>query len=269
MSMIKLNDVHLKFPMMNYVSHSFQRALYNKVGGLLGRDAGDGAYTFVSALRGVSFHLSDGERLGVIGHNGAGKTSLLRLITGVYPPTRGTVEVNGKVNALTNITMGMDRNASGRKNIIFRLIFMGYSFTQAREAVDEIIDFSELGEFIDLPTRTYSTGMFLRLAFAISTHFAPEILVLDEVLAAGDLSFQKKALARIRDLVDKSRVIVLAAHNLKTIREYCTRAIILSQGVVVAEGSPEEMVQQYAQSTNAPKPGPVTGSPAEKAQPTN
>lgn len=246
--MIKLTDVHLRFPVMNYVSHSFQRALYNKVGGLLGRDARDGAYTFVSALRGVSFELSDGERLGIIGHNGAGKTSLLRVITGVYPPTRGTVEVNGRVNALTNVTMGMDSNASGRKNIVFRLIFMGYSFVQAREAVDAIIDFSELGDFIDLPVRTYSTGMFLRLAFAISTHFAPEILLLDEVLSAGDLSFQEKALRRIRELMEKSRIIVLAAHNLKTVTEYCSRAIILSQGVVAAEGPPGEMVKMYSES---------------------
>lgn len=245
--MIKLKKVHLRFPVMNYVSHSFQRALYNKVGGMLGRDVGDGSYTFVSALRDVTLELADGERLGVIGHNGAGKTSLLRLITGVYPPTQGTVEVNGKVNALTNVTMGMDSNASGRKNIVFRLVFMGYPFVQAREAVDEIIDFSELGDFIDLPMRTYSTGMFLRLAFAISTHFAPEILVLDEVLSAGDLSFQKKALQRIRELMGRSRVIVLAAHNLKTIKEYCSRAIILSQGAVAAEGSPEEMVKMYSE----------------------
>lgn len=245
--MIVLRDVSLRYPVMGFVSHSLQHSLYSRVGGLLGR-SDRGGISHVSALRNITLDVRDGERLGVLGHNGAGKTSLLRLIAGVYPPSSGVVETSGSVRSLTNFTLGMDPNASGRKNIIFRLIFMGCSFAEAEEAVEGIIAFSGLEEFIDLPVRVYSSGMFLRLAFAVSTHFAPDILLLDEVIGAGDIGFQEKARERITELFDKSRIIVLAAHDLGAIRSYCTRAVILSQGEVVGEGGVEEMIAAYEAS---------------------
>jgi lipopolysaccharide transport system ATP-binding protein len=246
--MIQLRDVILRYPMMGFVSYSFQRSIYNRVGGLLGRSSGTSHIEHVEALHGITLDIRDGERLGVLGHNGAGKTSLLRLIGGIYPPTSGTVETSGSIRSLTDFTLGMDTNASGRKNILFRLVFMGYSFSEAEKAADAIIEFSELGEFIDLPVRTYSSGMFVRLAFSVSTHFAPDILLLDEVIGAGDIAFQQKALGRIRELFSRSRIIVLAAHDLNAIQNYCTRAVILSQGRVVAEGNPESMVKAYQAS---------------------
>ncbi|MCD8140340.1 MAG: ABC transporter ATP-binding protein [Planctomycetaceae bacterium] len=246
--MIKLCDVSLRYPIMGFVSHSFQRSIYNRVGGLLGRSSTMGHIEHVEALRGITLDVSDGERLGVLGHNGAGKTSLLRLIGGIYPPSSGTLETAGSIRSLTNYTLGMDSNASGRKNIIFRLVFMGYSFGEAEKAVDAIIEFSELGEFIDLPVRTYSSGMFVRLAFSVSTHFAPDILLLDEIIGAGDIAFQKKAQKRIKELFDQSRIIVLAAHDLNAIKNYCTRAVILSQGRIAAVGDPDDMVKVYQAS---------------------
>ncbi len=242
--MISLSNVHLFFPVPGFAGHSLQRSLYHKVGGLLGR-RGDALFDSVQALRGITINIGDGERLGLIGHNGAGKTTLLRVICGVYPPSLGMVDIRGRVSALTNITLGMDENASGIKNIIFRLVFMGYSFREAKNAIDEIVDFSELGEFIHLPLRMYSTGMYLRLAFAISTHFTPDILVLDEVIGAGDLAFQSKAIARIKNLFSKSRIMILAAHNLDSIAAYCTRAAILSQGEMIGQGTPDEMIAAY------------------------
>ena len=251
--MVRLEDVHLRFPVASVVSHSFRKALYHKVGGHLGRSKQGSYVKFVNALSGVNLEIHDGERLGIIGHNGAGKTTLLRVISGVYPPTRGKVQVDGRVNTLTNLSLGMDPNASGRKNIVFRLVFMGYTFTEAHKAVDDIVEFSELGEFIDLPVRTYSSGMFLRLAFSISTHFTPDILLLDEVIGTGDQAFQNKALDRIRTLFDKSRIMVLAAHNFSSIKSYCTRAIVLAKGTIVNQGSPEEMIGFYMDSARQPQ----------------
>ncbi len=243
--MIKLCDVFLRYPLMGFVSHSFQRSVYNRVGGFLGRSSRTPYIEHVEALRGITLDIRDGERLGIVGHNGAGKTSLLRLIGGIYPPSSGTVETAGSIRSLTNYTLGMDNNASGRKNIVFRLVFMGYSFSEAEKAVDDIIEFSELGEFIDLPVRTYSAGMFVRLAFSVSTHFAPDILLLDEIIGAGDMAFQEKALKRIRELFTQSRIVVLAAHNLDAIKSYCTRAVILSQGKIIDEGDPAHIIATY------------------------
>lgn len=243
--MIRLDDVHLRFPIASTVSHSFRRALYDRVGGLLAGRPGGSHLEYVQALRGIDLEIRDGERLGILGHNGAGKTTLLRVLARVYPPSSGRVRVEGRVSTLTDLSLGMDMNATGRKNIVFRLVFMGYSFSAARGAVEEITEFSGLGEFIDLPVRTYSSGMFLRLAFSISTHFAPDILLLDEIIGAGDAAFQEKALARVRGLLDQSRIIVLAAHDFGAIRAYCNRAIVLSQGAIVGRGGPEEMIGLY------------------------
>jgi lipopolysaccharide transport system ATP-binding protein len=180
-----------------------------------------------------------------MGHNGAGKTSLLRVISGVYPPNSGDVKIIGKVSAMTDFTLGMDPNVSGLENIIFRLIFMGYSYKEAKKAVPEIIDFSELGNFINLPVRTYSTGMFIRLAFAISTHFTPDILILDEVIGAGDESFREKAIKRLDSLLYGARIVVLSSHDLGAIEKYCTSAIVMSHGKIVYEGNSKEAISFY------------------------
>lgn len=242
--MIELKNVNLNYPVMGLKSHSLQMELYRKVGGIFGSSE-NGTTQYVHALNDICLTIQDGERLGILGHNGAGKTTLLRVLAGVYPPTSGTAEINGKISAMTDFSLGMDLNVSGYKNIIFRLVFMGYSFEEAEKATPEIIEFSELGDFIYLPTRTYSTGMFMRLAFAISTHFEPDILILDEVIGAGDEAFRAKALARLDQLFNNARIVILSSHDLSAIEKYCTRVIVMKQGEIVHEGSPTEAIGHY------------------------
>lgn len=247
--MISLKDVSLRYPLVGHSSHSLQVALYGKVGGLI-NSGPRGESSYVSALSGINLHIPDGQRLGIIGHNGAGKTTLLRVICGVYPATSGQVITQGKISALTDVTLGMDMNATGLKNILFRLVFMGYSFKDANKAVGEIVDFSQLGEFINLPVHTYSTGMFLRLAFAVSTHFSPDILVLDEIVDAGDMSFRDRANERINRLLNQSRIVVLSSHNLSSIERYCDRVIVMDHGAIAFDGDPKAAFECYHAKLN-------------------
>lgn len=246
--MIHLDSVHLKYPLMGHYSHSLQSLIGKKVGGILHREH-DELVNYVYALRDISLKIDDGSRLGIVGHNGAGKTTLLRVLSGVYPPTSGNIKISGKISALTDFTLGMEPNATGLKNIIFRLVFMGFSFKEASKAVDEIVEFSELGDFINLPVRTYSTGMFLRLAFAISTHFTPDILILDEVIGAGDEAFRAKAKARLDSLISSSRIVVLSSHDLGAVKIYCDSAIMMEQGKIIAHGNPDDVVNIYKEKS--------------------
>jgi lipopolysaccharide transport system ATP-binding protein len=247
--MIQLHRVSVSYPVISPYSYSFQRAVYGKVGGIIrGRSR---RAEHVEALRDVSLTITDGSRLGIIGHNGAGKTTLLRTICGVYPPTSGTVRTQGRISALTDITLGMEPHSSGLKNILFRLIFMGHDFATANAAVDEIVDFAELGEFINLPINTYSTGMYLRLAFAIATHFPPDILILDEIIGAGDEGFRVKARKRIESLLTTARIVLLSSHDLNALLLYCDRAVLLEKGTVVSEGSAADVVADYRKAVQA------------------
>lgn len=229
---------------MGLTSHSLQSKMINAVGGLIFSERSS-SVSYVDALRDINLSICNGDRIGIVGHNGAGKTTLLRVLSGVYPPTKGNVEIEGKISALTDFSLGMDPNASGIKNIIFRLVFMGYTFSDAYSAIDEIVEFSELGDFINLPVRTYSTGMYLRLAFAISTHFTPDILILDEVIGAGDEGFRHKAKTRLDDLLSRARIVVLSSHDLGAVREYCSAAILMEKGQIVESGMVERVVEAY------------------------
>lgn len=242
--MIELKSVNLRYPLMGHFSHSLQSLVYNKVGGLLRGSNGE-LVNYVHALRDINLSIPDGRRLGIVGHNGAGKTTLLRVLSGVYPPTSGEIFSKGKISALTDFTLGMDPNATGLKNIEFRLVFMGFSFNQAKKATDDIVEFSELGDFINLPVRTYSTGMFLRLAFAISTHFTPDILILDEVIGAGDEGFRAKARGRLDRLISESRIVVLSSHDLGAVKTYCDSAILMEHGQIIESGEPGAVVDAY------------------------
>lgn len=243
--MISLDNVSVVYPVKTPHSLSLQRAIYAGVGGIIGQRKLGQTLSHVQALRGITLEIPDGARLAVLGHNGAGKTTLFRLISGVYPPTAGRIAIEGKISALTDMTLGMEPEESGRKNIIFRLVFMGHDFKTARAALDEIITFSDLGEFIDMPVRTYSTGMHLRLAFAIATHFQPDILILDEIIGAGDEAFQKKALKRIDALLNAARIVLFSSHDMKSVSRYCTRAIVLEQGRIIGDGKVEDMLELY------------------------
>src|SRR5262245_56165567 len=183
MAFISLDGVSIAFPIFTSTTRSLKTAVFSRLGGTL---AAHDNTVIVEALKNISLNLTDGDRLGLVGHNGAGKTSLLRVIAGVYPPLVGRAMIEGKVSSFTDITLGMDPEATGWENIVFRCVFMGMTFAEARAVSPAIGEFSELGEFLDLPVRTYSGGMFLRLAFAISTTVQPDILVMDEMIGAGD-----------------------------------------------------------------------------------
>jgi lipopolysaccharide transport system ATP-binding protein len=193
----------------------------------------------------VSFDVHDGERIGIIGHNGAGKTTLLRVLSGIFRPTGGTAIVEGKCVSLISISVGIDPEATGRQNIRLRGVMMGMSAREIAARADDIAEFSGLGEFLDMPLRTYSTGMQLRLAFAVSTAVAPDILIMDEWLSTGDAEFQHRANDRLRAIVDSSNILVLASHSVSLIKENCNRVIWLEKGRVRMDGNPDDVLNAY------------------------
>jgi len=199
----------------------------------------------VCALDDISLRLDEGQRLGIIGHNGAGKSTLLRVLAGVYPPTAGRRHVEGKIASLFDIALGFEMDASGWENIAFRSYYQGETPHTLRSKVDQIAEFSELGDFLNMPVRYYSAGMMVRLAFSIATTIAPEILIIDEVLSAGDLAFQAKARGRMRQLVDNARLVVMVSHDLSSIAALCERVIWLDHGRVRQVGPTDDVVAAY------------------------
>jgi ABC-type polysaccharide/polyol phosphate transport system ATPase subunit len=194
------------------------------------RVKGSGRHREVVALDDVSFTLGPGDRLGLVGSNGAGKTTLLKVLYGIYSPTHGTVTIGGRVDALFNINLGFRREATGRRNIELRGLINGWSPAEIAERMDDIIEFSELGEFIDLPFKSYSQGMAARLAFSVATALEPEILLMDEWIGAGDPRFQEKARLRMDELAQKAGIIVLASHNHLLLRRTCNKILHLERG---------------------------------------
>ena len=243
MAEIVFNHVYVDFPIYN----SNNRSLKNKVmqaatGGKVSFGA-DG--TVVRSLEDVSFKISEGERVGLIGHNGAGKSTLLRALGGVYEPTFGSIKIQGDVGSLVDIGLGIDGEATGRENIYIRGALLGLSKKEISERFDEIVEFSELGEFIDMPVRTYSSGMHLRLAFAVATVIRPEILLMDEWLSVGDASFNNKAEERLAKLVESSSILVIASHSRELIERTCTRAMWFEHGRLKLDSSPQQVCQLY------------------------
>jgi ABC-type polysaccharide/polyol phosphate transport system ATPase subunit len=215
----------------------------------------------VHALDGVSLKCSDGDRVGVIGHNGAGKSTLLKMLAGIYPPTRGTRVVEGKICSLFDIALGFESEATGRENIRYRGFLQGETPASLRRKQAEIEEFSELGEFLNVPVRYYSAGMHVRLAFAIATAVEPEILLIDEVLSAGDMAFQVKARQRMKDMMKAARLMVFVSHDLESVKLTCNRAIWMQHGRMIAEGSARDVVAKYERSVGlaVADPSPVGG----------
>jgi ABC-type polysaccharide/polyol phosphate transport system ATPase subunit len=206
-------------------------------GGRIDEQAGK---RLVRALEDVSFELTAGDRLGLVGANGAGKTTLLKVLYGVYEPTRGRVEINGRVDALFNINLGFRREATGRRNIELRGLINGWSKEEIEARMEEIIEFSELGDFIDMPFKSYSQGMAARLAFSIATSLEPEILLMDEWIGAGDTSFQDKAGKRMEAIAEEAGIIVLASHSHALLKKLCNKMLELERGRVKAFQAAEE-----------------------------
>jgi ABC-type polysaccharide/polyol phosphate transport system ATPase subunit len=204
-----------------------------------------GRPTHFWALRNLHLHLDHGESLAVIGPNGAGKSTLLLALAGILQPSEGEVRINGSVSTLLTLGAGFDAELTGRDNIDLAAAFLGIDHRLMAELSPSIIEFADIGPFIDAPVKTYSTGMKARLGFAIATAVTPDILLLDEVLGTGDQTFRARSQARIKELVDKAKAIVLVTHDLTFVTEFCNRAVLLEQGTLVAEGDPAEIVGLY------------------------
>ena len=246
-SVISLDRVSVSFPVYQGGSRSLKkRVLYHGSAGRIGRDASH--KIIIEALREASFSLSAGDRLALIGANGAGKTTLLRTIAGIYEPIEGSVVTRGRISPMFDISLGIDADLSGYDNIRLRALLLGLSPGEIEQYLPDIAQFTELDEYLDMPVRTYSSGMILRLGFAVATCFQPEILLMDEWILAGDAHFMGRAEARVRSFIERASVMVLASHNLPLCSRWCTMGVWLDQGRVKEVGPVDKVIKQYTTS---------------------
>ena len=243
MACLRLESVTIEFPVYSTSTRSLKkRLLHHGTGGRIGRDAGN--RLCVRALEDVSLNFEHGDRVGLVGRNGAGKTTLLRVLAGAYEPTRGHVRRRGRTASLLNVSLGIDPEATGYENIMMRGLFLGLMPEQVRERMDEIAAFTELGDYLAIPVHTYSSGMRLRLAFAVCTCFEPEILLMDEWLSVGDRAFVEKARRRLEEFVDRAGILLLASQNTALLERVCTTGVILDAGKVKARGPIREVLRE-------------------------
>jgi lipopolysaccharide transport system ATP-binding protein len=244
MAFIDINGVDVEFPIYHANSRSLKRTVFAVASGRLAEDKK--RRFVVQALRGVTLRLNSGERLGLVGHNGAGKTTLLRTLAGIYEPAVGEVHVHGSIGALLDPNLGMNPEMTGRENIVLRGLMNGLGRPAIVRLEEDVQDFAELGEFLDLPLRFYSSGMVVRLGFALATAVRPQVLLMDEWFLAGDAAFMEKARVRLEDMVRGAEILVLSSHNSDVIREWSTRVIWMDQGRVRADGDPAAVLEQYS-----------------------
>lgn len=249
MSEVGLSRVSIDLPIYSGSSLSLRKRMLGAGG--KGRFGEEHGVMIVRALRDVSLSAGPGDRIGIVGRNGAGKTTLLRVLAKVFPPTRGRVAIRGAVASLLDITAGFDPGATGVENVRVRGMIMGLNGPALKRAIEDVVAFAELGEFIEAPIRVYSTGMLMRLAFGLATASKASILVMDEWLSAGDQAFMEKAKRRVETLVDSAEILFLASHDLDLVRNWCTKGIWLEQGRVRAVGPIDEIVSGYERDTHA------------------
>jgi ABC-2 type transport system ATP-binding protein/lipopolysaccharide transport system ATP-binding protein len=246
MASIELENVVVSFPVYDQGARSLKKRIISATtGGRIESDSESGKISVVQALDGVTLSFRHGDRVGLVGHNGAGKTTLLRVLAGIYEPTIGTAEIKGHAAPLFDVALGMDPESTGYENIVLRGLFLGLTHKQIDARVDEIAEFTELGTFLELPIRTYSAGMRMRLAFAVSTSIDPDILLLDEGIGAGDAAFLEKANKRLKEFTKRAAIIVLASHSEGLIRQMCDIAILMEHGKVLRQGKTEEILEHY------------------------
>ena len=236
-------NASVDFPIFDAKTRSLKRAVLSSAGGVIGENASK--TVMVEALRDINLHLREGDRVGLVGHNGAGKSTLLRLLSGIYEPTRGVADVRGRVAPVFDLGVGMDPEVSGYENIIIRGLFLGQSRKQMKAKMDEIADFTELGDYLAMPLRTYSTGMRVRLALGVVTSIEPEILLLDEGIGAVDAAFMAKARVRLQEMVERSGILVFASHSNDFLAQLCTSALWVDHGQIREAGLVDDVVDAY------------------------
>jgi lipopolysaccharide transport system ATP-binding protein len=247
-AIIELKGVDLSYPIYSIRARSLRNTIANMaVGGRLLKNGSDVIH--VNALSGINISLSQGDRLGIVGHNGAGKTTLLKVLAGVYEPDKGHVHVNGRISSMIDINLGADPELTGRENLINMGRIRGFTTREILAKCSEIIEFTDLGHFIDLPMKTYSAGMVTRLIFGVATSLDPDILLMDEWIGAGDKFFFQKATDRLNDILTKSRVIVLASHNWALMASLCNKLLVLDAGAQVYFGD----IEGWDEAANAPR----------------
>jgi lipopolysaccharide transport system ATP-binding protein len=252
---INIDRVSVSFPLYHGNARSLKKLVFAAASGRLGQDRQK--RVVVEALRDISFTLRGGDRLGLIGANGAGKTTLLRVLAGIYEPATGHVRVDGSLNALLDPALGMNPELTGRENIMLRGLYNGMPRDALAQLEDDVTAFAGLSDFIDLPVRIYSTGMVVRLGFALATAIRPQILLMDEWILAGDAQFLDRAKLRLETMVRGAEILVLSTHDTAIVRTWCTRVLWLDDGRIRADGPPDEVLEQYLGHKLEPLPEPA------------
>jgi ABC-type polysaccharide/polyol phosphate transport system ATPase subunit len=251
MAKIELHDIKLTFRVRQTPKVTLKEYVLKRM-----FSAKRNPYLEIPALRDVNLELRDGDRLGIIGHNGAGKSTLLKLIAGIYPPTSGSRDVQGAISSLFDISLGFEQDANGWDNIRYRAYLQGETPQSIAKKLDKVADYSELGDFLNMPVRYYSAGMLIRLAFSIASAIEPEILLIDEVLAAGDLGFQMKAQQRMKELMSQARLMILISHGIDELPNFCTKVAWMDHGRIMQIGPAANVVAAYKASVAANRPMP-------------
>lgn len=240
------NAISLEKVNLHYASVAYkERSIKSLLGNVIKRSRERKTIADIHALKDVSVSIRSGERVGLLGHNGAGKSTFLKTVAGLYPISSGQLDVSGQVRSLFDLSLGFEPDATGRENILYRGLLLGLSPKFMRSKEEEIVEFAGLGEFIDYPIKTYSAGMQVRLAFAISTAVGGDILLLDEVIGAGDANFMAKAKKRIMDLIEQSEILILASHDFLSLETICDRGLVFHHGEVVFDGKIGQSIIEY------------------------
>jgi ABC-type polysaccharide/polyol phosphate transport system ATPase subunit len=241
---IKLSNVSLTYPVYGTSARSFKRSLISRaVGAGINQES---RIININALKNIDLDLREGDRLGIVGHNGSGKTSLLKVLARIYQPTSGIIESSGSIQSFFDIMLGMDPDLSGYENIHLRSTILGYSRRDSEKIIPRVEEFAELGDYLKMPIKTYSAGMLLRLAFGITTSIRTQILLIDEVVNAGDSRFIEKAQERIKELIQNSAIMVISTHDHSLIQQWCNKVLWLQQGSMKAFGQMEEVFEQMS-----------------------
>lgn len=244
MARIDLRNVHVEFPIYNLSSRSFKKRFMRiATGGNVSKDSNQ--HVVVRALDNISLTIHHGDRIGLIGHNGSGKSTILRLLARIYEPAYGDMRIEGKVSAMLNLMQGIEAEFTGYDNILIRGTILGIPRKQILKQIDEIAEFTGLGDYLSMPVRTYSSGMMVRLAFAISTSILPDILLIDEVFGAGDANFMQKAREKMISLLHQSNIVVMATHSNELIKEFCNKALLLEGGRIKYFGPVDDALKRY------------------------